>query len=342
MTRLTRCFVACCLLCSSCSDPECRPGEIKVGMTCYSAASTRVDASTEIASAAVRDASTSDAMLSEHDLDADIGSVASDDAAPSAAAPEAALPSTSVDASACQSATEICDEKDNDCDGAIDEGVSNDCGGCEVLTHSVGESCNNGALGVCLQAGEYRCTDAKLVCGVTEVVPTSETCDLLDNNCDGVVDEQVKNACQGCATLVNDKGSECTNGVGACAAKGTYDCTGVDSTVCNAVPKSPISDFGFATGGVADLNCNGTVEYETTARNVAKQGETYTFPRCGTTVISMIEAGLTACPQVASCYYQKERKCSSSASDFVAIVLYLNNPSATCSALQSTAWQYCR
>ncbi len=61
---------------------------------------------------------------------------------------------------ACTPTTEVCDGHDNDCDGMVDEGVANDCGGCGRTPH--------------------------------------EVCDGHDNDCDGSVDEGLLNDCGGC------------------------------------------------------------------------------------------------------------------------------------------------
>ena len=71
---------------------------------------------------------------------------------------------------------EVCDGKDNDCDGDTDE--DNPDGGA---------ACDTGWKGVC-KAGTTICTSGKLVC-TRNVEPTEEICNGLDNNCDGRIDE---------------------------------------------------------------------------------------------------------------------------------------------------------
>src|SRR5262249_44454934 len=70
---------------------------------------------------------------------------------------------------------EVCDGKDSDCDGVVDNG---DPGG--------GAACPTGLLGVCA-AGTTHCTNGAIACR-PNVNQSAEICDGLDNDCDGVVD----------------------------------------------------------------------------------------------------------------------------------------------------------
>jgi hypothetical protein len=70
---------------------------------------------------------------------------------------------------------EVCDGKDNNCNGATDEGNP---GG--------GAACNTGLLGVCA-AGTTACTAGAIKCN-ENVAPSQEICDGLDNDCDGRTD----------------------------------------------------------------------------------------------------------------------------------------------------------
>ena len=83
---------------------------------------------------------------------------------------------------------EVCDNLDNNCNGQVDEG---DPGG--------GGACNTGLPGVCA-AGILHCQGGGLQC-VQQQGATSETCDGLDNNCNGVVDDY-PDACGNCYTCV--------------------------------------------------------------------------------------------------------------------------------------------
>ncbi len=111
--------------------------------------------------------------------------------------------STNPGGSEDESRTEVCDNKDNDCDGYTDE------------TFDVGEACT-GLFGVCAQVvGVYEClNETSLVCSVdyqgSGFVGSVESCNTLDDDCDGTIDNGTYNLWQ--AGLVpGETPDTCTN-----------------------------------------------------------------------------------------------------------------------------------
>ena len=136
--------------------------------------------------------------------------------------------------SPCNAATpvaELCNGKDDNCDGVIDEGNP---GG--------GMACSTGNLGVCA-AGTTSCSKGAIVCAqVTQ--PTAEVCDGKDNNCDGQIDEGNPGGGVACNT---GKLGVCAAGVTACS-QGAVTCQ--QSTMATAE----------VCGNGKDDDCNGQVD----------------------------------------------------------------------------------
>ncbi len=80
-----------------------------------------------------------------------------------------------TEAPECTPSTEVCDGQDNDCDGATDEGLSQSCGTDVGECQAGTQACQSGSWGPCQG----------------EVGPATETCDGLDNDCDGTADENL-------------------------------------------------------------------------------------------------------------------------------------------------------
>ena len=127
-------------------------------------------------------------------------------------------------------ATETCDGKDNDCDGTTDNGFD------------VGAACTNG-LGQCEHTGVKVCNAQHdgTICDAVPGQSSTETCDGLDNDCDGVVDMITRN----CAVEYT----------GICAV-GTETCDGGHWDGC------PASQGEYCPDDGQDDNCDGTSSYD--------------------------------------------------------------------------------
>ncbi len=144
---------------------------------------------------------------------------------------------------------ETCDGIDNDCDGKTDEsgpapdGIDGTADPNDPSQH-IGDSCGS-SVGEC-KPGNLICDPNGQVVCAGGVGPQPETCDCLDNNCNGQVDEDNPAPDGGTAALCST-GKTCVsfNGICQCAApcgSGEFPCpTGTD---CQTVPKSGTSTTG--------------------------------------------------------------------------------------------------
>ncbi|MBL8603385.1 MAG: hypothetical protein JNK72_15780 [Myxococcales bacterium] len=152
-------------------------------------------------------------------------------------------------------ATEVCNNVDDNCSGAIDEGNP---GG--------GVGCATGQAGRCA-AGTTACTGGTIVCN-RNLAPTTETCNNVDDNCNGSVDEGNPGG-----------GGYCGTGqAGRCAA-GTITCSG-GGYIC-VRNLAPIAE---ACNNVDD-NCNGAIDDGNPGGGVG----------CSTGQAGRCAAGTTAC-----------------------------------------------
>src|SRR5262249_25126754 len=71
---------------------------------------------------------------------------------------------------------ETCNGKDDDCDGTVDDSPTD-----------VGASCGKSNIFPC-SLGTQQCQGGALVC-IGEVDPVPETCNGVDDNCDGAIDK---------------------------------------------------------------------------------------------------------------------------------------------------------
>ncbi|MCA9539281.1 MAG: hypothetical protein KC620_10370 [Myxococcales bacterium] len=111
---------------------------------------------------------------------------------------------------------EVCDGHDDDCDGAVDEGLQNACGACGPVPAEV---CNR----------EDDDCDGRVDEGVTNAChgcgALVEVCNAIDDDCDGQTDEGVANACGECGAVPDE---ECN--------LGDDDCDGrIDEDACDCM-----------------------------------------------------------------------------------------------------------
>jgi hypothetical protein len=166
-------------------------------------------------------------------------------------------PSDGCECTKTNNGVEICDGLDNDCNGIVDDGFDlmtdvNNCGAC---THQcafpfASASCNNGVCtqGACLP--NFYDRDPTVPGCETMCIMSNkgvEICDGLDNDCDGVVDDNLGPAPITCLSK------------GVCAGT-TPTCSGQNGWVCNyPATYEVIEDTKFGCDGL-DNDCNGLTD----------------------------------------------------------------------------------
>ncbi len=157
----------------------------------------------------------------------------------------------------CEARPEACNGADDDCDGRTDEGVRNACGACGAVPV---EACNGAdddcdgstdegtfgrcvdGQGACAAEGDFRCVEGATRCVATLPAPSAETCNGVDDDCDGLTDEDAAQACE----------TDCGAGARACRGGRLQACDARTpaAEVCNQM----------------DDDCDGVTDEETPLR----------------------------------------------------------------------------
>ncbi|NNF82804.1 MAG: T9SS type A sorting domain-containing protein, partial [Flavobacteriaceae bacterium] len=153
-------------------------------------------------------------------------------------------------------APELCDGLDNDCDGTVDEGVTNTYYA-DTDNDTFGDAGNS--IQACSAPAGYVADNTDCDDNNNTVYPNApELCDGLDNDCDGTVDEGVTTTYY--ADADNDGYGDSSSTIQACSAPAGYvaDNTDCDDSNNTVYPNAPELCDGL------DNDCDGDIDEDLT------------------------------------------------------------------------------
>ena len=154
------------------------------------------------------------------------------------------------------SETEVCDGLDNNCDGNVDE---------LSAWSNKGTSCTAG-IGACERAGVFVCNASNrggpTVCSAVPAAEGTETCNGIDDDCDGAIDNDLS------SPLCPLQAGVCLGSTQTCAGAGGY-------LSCDAGNYGGDYEVTEVTCDGLDNDCDGTPD------NVDLDGDGYISEACG-------------------------------------------------------------
>lgn len=158
---------------------------------------------------------------------------------------------------------EICDRVDNDCNGKVDDAALS----CDCFPSGNKRSCYPGPEGTlnrseCIAGVQYCETDNRWGACAGAVVPVSERCDGIDNDCDGEVDNHPSCICSLGESRACYTGPRKTRNIGACK-DGIQTCENGQWGACRneGLPKDEdcnTNDVDEDCDGVVNNGCSST------------------------------------------------------------------------------------